>query len=79
MSIFQKYAFSIPTGAVNSRIKIDEIITTFNIKRSLSHKGCPYDNAVSEATYKVFKTEFVMNNTFNSLDELKFKLADYVH
>lgn len=58
---------------------IDEIISSFNIKRSLSHKGCPYDNAVSEATYKVFKTEFVMNNTFNSLDELKFQLADYVH
>lgn len=58
---------------------IDEIITTFNIKRSLSHKGCPYDNAVSEATYKVFKTEFVMNNTFNSLDELKIKLTDYVY
>lgn len=58
---------------------IDEIIKTFNIRRSLSHKGCPYDNAVAEATYKVFKTEFVMNNTFNSLDELKIQLADYVH
>ena len=58
---------------------IDELIKTFNIQRSLSHKGCPYDNAVSEATYKIFKTEFVMNKTFNSLHELKFQLADYVH
>lgn len=58
---------------------IDEIISSFNIKRSLSNKGCPYDNAVSEATYKVFKTEFVMNNTFNDLNELKIQLADYVH
>ncbi len=40
---------------------------------------CPYDNAVAEATYKIFKTEFVMNKTFDSLDQLKFELADYVH
>ena len=33
---------------------IDDIMSTFNIKRSLSHKGCPYDNAVAEATYKIF-------------------------
>lgn len=58
---------------------IDELISTFGIRRSLSHKGCPYDNAVSEATYKIFKTEFAMNKTFASLDELKFQLADYVH
>ena len=39
---------------------IDELIDAFGITRSLSHKGCPYDNAVAEATYKIFKTEFVM-------------------
>lgn len=38
---------------------IDGLIDTFNIKRSLSKKGCPYDNAVAEATFKVVKTEFV--------------------
>ena len=58
---------------------IDDIMSTFNIKRSLSNKGCPYDNAVAEATYKIFKTEFIMNKTFDSLDELKFQLADYVY
>lgn len=26
---------------------IDELLTTFEIKRSLSKKGCPYDNAVA--------------------------------
>lgn len=58
---------------------IDELINTFCIKRSLSHKGCPYDNAVAEATYKIFKTEFVMNKTFDSLEDLEFQLADYVN
>lgn len=34
---------------------IDEALDTFNIKRSLSMKGCPYDNAVAEAMFKIFK------------------------
>lgn len=58
---------------------IDELIDAFEITRSLSHKGCPYDNAVAEATYKIFKTEFAMNKTFNSLDQLRSELVDYVH
>ena len=43
---------------------IEELLETFHIERSLSHKGCPYDNAVAEATFKVIKTEFVWNETF---------------
>ncbi|WP_143358011.1 transposase, partial [Escherichia coli] len=37
---------------------IDELLTTFDINRSLSHKGCPFDNAVAESTYKSLKVEF---------------------
>lgn len=58
---------------------IEEILSAFQMKRSLSHKGCPYDNAVAEATFKIIKTEFVWNETFDSLEELKIKLWDYVN
>ena len=58
---------------------IDEILSTFNIKRSLSAKGCPYDNAVAEAGFKVVKTEFAFNRIFNSLEELERELFDYVN
>lgn len=58
---------------------IDEMLETFSIQRSLSHKGCPYDNAVAEATFKIIKTEFIWNETFSSLDDLKLKLWDYVN
>ena len=58
---------------------IDETLTAFDIKRSLSHKGCPYDNAVAEATFKIIKTEFVKNQTFSSLYKLQIELADYVN
>jgi putative transposase len=58
---------------------IDETLEAFNIKRSLSMKGCPYDNAVAEATFKVIKTEFAKNYIFASLEELEIELADYVN
>ena len=58
---------------------IDEVLNTFNIKRSLSKKGCPYDNAVAEATYKVIKTEFAFNRIFSNFEELELELFDYVN
>ncbi len=42
-------------------------------------KGCPYDNAVAESTYKIIKTEFVKQYKFEHLDQLKIELADYVN
>ena len=58
---------------------VEELLEVFDIERSLSHKGCPYDNAVAEATFKIIKTEFVWNETFADLKELKLKLWDYVN
>lgn len=58
---------------------IEALLETFEINRSLSKKGCPYDNAVAEATYKTFKVEFVYPNVFESLNELKLELFDYVN
>ncbi len=58
---------------------IDEALKAFNIKRSLSMKGCPYDNAVAEATFKIIKTEFVRARQFASLEELTREFQDYVH
>ena len=58
---------------------IDELIETFQIKRSLSKKGCPYDNAVAKATYKIIKTEFAYNRRFENFEELERELFDYVN
>ncbi|MDQ0497356.1 transposase InsO family protein [Paenibacillus brasilensis] len=46
---------------------IDDALEAFQIERSLSMKGCLYDNAVAEATFKIFKTEFVKKRHFESL------------
>lgn len=58
---------------------IDSILKTFNIERSLSGKGCPYDNAVAESTYNAFKVEFIYQNKFKTLEELNVLLFDYIH
>ena len=58
---------------------IDDMLEAFDIKRSLSMKGCPYDNAVAEANFKVFKTEFVKGRNFDGLHHLQLELADYIH
>lgn len=58
---------------------IEKALKTFNINRSLGDKGCPYDNAVAEATYKIIKTEFAFNKRFESLEKLELELFDYVN
>jgi putative transposase len=58
---------------------IDEALETFQIKRSLSHKGTPYDNAVAEATFKTIKTEFISGRVFPNQHVLDLELFDYVH
>lgn len=58
---------------------IDEVLDVFNIERSLSLKGCPYDNSVAEATFNLIKAEFVQRQHFKNLEELRLHLADYVH
>lgn len=57
---------------------IDECLSEFGIKRSLSRKGCPYDNAVAETTFKAVKTEFVSNTIFDSLDRFRLEFDHYV-
>ena len=46
------------------------VLNTCYISRSLSLKGCPYDNAVAEATFKIFKSKFVYSRNLGSLTKL---------
>lgn len=77
-NLFNIQLFHTDRGSEFKNHLIDDFIDAFGIKRSLSMKGCPYDNAVSEATYKLIKTEFVKNHYFESLDHLRKELDEYV-
>ncbi|WP_134757217.1 IS3 family transposase [Paenibacillus athensensis] len=71
--------FHTDRGSEFNNQKMDELLETFQIGRSLSMKGCPYDNAVAEATYKIMKTEFVNQKNFQSFRHLELELYDYVN
>jgi putative transposase len=58
---------------------IDNVVNAFGIERSLSNKGCPYDNAVMESLYNILKTEFIKGKVFRDLEHLYLELADYVN
>lgn len=58
---------------------IDDVIEKYQLKRSLSNKGTPLDNAVIESTNHILKTEFIYQHNFNSLTELQTLLFDYIH
>ncbi|QCT75788.1 transposase [Macrococcoides canis] len=56
---------------------IDEVLEAFKIKRSLSTKGCPYDNAVAEAPMTDTRLYFFMIRPIFRLDTVRpwsFKL-----
>ena len=71
--------FHTDRGSEFDNAKIDEMLDVFGIERSLSRKGCPYDNAVDESTNKILKAELVYREMFGTTRELQVKLADYVH
>lgn len=58
---------------------IDDVIEKYHLKRSLSNKGTPLDNAVIESTNHILKTEFIYQHKFNSLKDLQLLLFDYIH
>lgn len=61
---------------INKQIEV--LLSTFDIKRSLSHKGSPYDNAVAEANFKSLKFEFIYQNKFETLEDLQRELGGHI-
>ena len=70
--------FHTDRGSEFKNFEIDALLKAFKIRRSLSKKACPYDNAVAEANFNILKTEFIYGEKFKSLADLQFRLFDYV-
>jgi len=49
------------------------------MRRSLSAKGTPVDNAVMESLYNSVKAELVCGETFHTLADLELELFQFVH
>lgn len=79
MNLFRLQVFHTDRGSEFDNMLIDELLDNFNIRRSLSLKGCPYDNAVAESTFKMIKAEFINSRRFQTAEQLALELTDYVH
>ena len=71
--------FHADRGPELNNAAIDELLDVFEIKSSLSAKGCPYDSSVDRSANKILKAEFVYRERFSTLRELQAKLSDYVN
>ena len=76
--LFDTDVFHSDRGPEFDNAALDEPFEVFGITRSLSKKGCPYDNAVDESADKTLKAEFVYREQFSGLYDLQVKLNDYV-
>ena len=70
--------FHTDRGGEFDNTRIDEPPDVFGIKRSLSRKGNPYDNAVVESTNRLLKKELVYRNSYATIEQLRYDLNDYV-
>ena len=70
--------FHTDRGGEFDNTRIDEPPDVFGIKRSLSRKGNPYDNAVVESTNRLLKKELVYRNSYATIEQLRHDPDDYV-
>ena len=70
--------FRTDRGGGFDNARIDGPLDVFDIRRSPSRKGDPYDNAVVESTNRLLKKELIYRNHYTSLEQLRSDLNDYV-
>ena len=70
--------FHTDRGGEFDNTRIDEPLDVFDIKRSLSRKGDPYDNAVVESTNRLLRKELVYRNSYATIEQLRHDPDDYV-
>lgn len=77
-SLQKIHLFHTDRGSEFKNHTIDKLLNEFNVQRSLSRKGSPYDNAMAEATFKTIKMELVYQKRFDTLDDLKREIGAYI-
>ena len=70
--------FHTDRGSGFDNAKIDGLLDVFDIRRSPSGKGDPYDNAVVESTNRLLKKELIYRNHYTSPEQLRSDPDDYV-
>ena len=66
--------FRTDRGGGFGNARIDGLLDVFDIRRSPSGKGDPYDNAVVESTDRLLKKELIYRNHYTGLEQLRSDL-----
>ena len=64
-------------GAQFTSKEFTEFCSTMNIKQSMSHAGCPYDNAPMERYYNTLKNELVNLHNYHNDNELNESIKKF--
>ena len=56
-----------------------KLTKSYNITPSMSRKGNPYDNALAENFFSILKTECIYRIKFNTYDEARLIIDEYIH
>lgn len=70
--------FHVDQGSEFKNKSIDELLKTFEIKRSFSAPGSPYDIAVAESLFSKAKIESLGGKVFKNIKELEQEVFSYV-
>lgn len=65
-------------GSQYSSAAFAGVLDSHGIKASMSHRGSCYDNAVAESFFKTLKNELIKLVRFNSREEARSKLFEYI-
>ena len=80
---FPAYADNFPVWAEHTdamhQYAVWTTLAEAGIGANLQHYNPLIDNAVAEATFKIFKTEFVYGRNFDNLGRLRHELTSYVN
>ncbi|MFV0342068.1 MAG: IS3 family transposase [Anaerocolumna sp.] len=78
INISKTHIFHSARGTEFVNQQIDKLLEDNGVTRSLSKTGCPFDNAVSENLFGLFKREWAKER-YSTLEELKNDVDDFVH
>ena len=66
-------------GSVYSSLSYNELISNYNIKRSMSRAGTPTDNPVKESLNGWIKEELILDFKLKESSDVEKTIKDYVH
>ena len=70
--------FHSDNGSEFNNAYISRVLKAFQIERSVSKKGCPFDNAVVESTNRLLKADLLHGKIYTCLQDLHLELNSWI-